>query len=228
MAELTQKDWLTSDERKRFEKRIIYPALPLIKVVSSLAIATIQQLEPDHNPLSYEKRALIPGEWYSVTKIGNRGPAGHRDRSRRVSELFSVMMVDELPHITEVLLDRASLVGPRGTIPEHRERLFDCLGDGKSVDEWRTILECQQPGLISTYGLEVHSRPGSGISYDDESYLTDAQVALEAADRFAADSHDYYNASRQHDRNLHKQFIKMVLSRATNSVKGSLYGTTSS
>ncbi len=130
------------------------------------------------------------------------------------------MMIDELPHITEVLQDRASLVGPRGTIPEHRERLFDCLGDGKSVDEWRAILECQQPGLISTYGLAIHSRPGSGISYDDESHLTDAQVALEAADRFAADSYDFHHASRQHDGNLHKQFIKMVLSRATKGKLG--------
>lgn len=214
MAELVAGDWVTSKQKIRHEKRLVYPAYPFAMAAAGIAIAAMRVTEPDHPSITREDRSLIPDIIYQIPKIGSRGDMGQHDPSRRLSELYSKLMIDELLHLRLILAGSASLVGPRGTTPEHRARLFDSLS-GKDVDEWRHILSLQRHGVIDSYSLSIHGRPGSGISYDSERGLGDKAVQNEAEVRFEANKQDFYNASRQYDNHLLQQFGTMVLSRAT-------------
>lgn len=214
MRELSGADWVLSDQKIKSEEQIVRRIMPVARVARAFAIATVAIAEPDHAPISREQRALIPDRPYDITKIGDRGSLGARDPSRKVSELLSTTMIDEIPHLQAVLDGTACLNGPRGTTPDHRARLFDSL-DTNRRDEWEEILAVQKHGVINMYALGIHGKPGPMVSYDDEENLQDSQVLKEALVRFKADKHDFEHASAEYDAYLRKKFVKMVLSRAT-------------
>ena len=120
-------------------------------------------------------------------------------------------MLDELPTLEAIHTGQTRLIGPRGTSPEHRERLFDSL-NGASVDRWRHILTAQQNGTISTYALQIHAK-SSDPQYVNgvEPGLSDSQIAAEAQVRFECDERDFVNASQAYSEQLINQFRAMVV-----------------
>lgn len=213
MAELQAGDWTTSIEKYRREKRIIRPVYPLIFLSARAAMLGVKVVEPGSPTVTHHDRSLLPGQTYRVPKIGTRSHSGS-EPGHRLSEIYSRLMIDELLHFKLVLNGTASIVGPRGVTPEHRERLFDSVS-GKEADEWATILSQQRHGIIDSYSLHIHGKPGSGVSLDNEVSLTDVEVAREASARLESNRQDFYNASCKYDSGLLRQFVHMVLSRAT-------------
>lgn len=222
MAELRAGDWTNSTEKLRRERRIIRPAYPLIFLSAKAAMLGVKLVEPGNPAVTHHDRSLLPGQTYRAPKIGARSSSGS-EPGHKLSEVYSRLMIDELLHFKLVVDGTASIVGPRGVTPEHRERLFDSVSGGE-VDEWTTILSQQRHGIIDSYSLQVHSRPGSGVSLDDEASLTDAEVAREASARLECNRRDFYNASRSYDNDLLRQFVHMVLSRATGGRIGHIHG----
>lgn len=210
----TENGWIGSPERTARNKKLLLAFKPGIHAVLFASKTAITRLEPGTPAITYEERSLIPGQVYTIPKVGDRGPAGSRDESKRYSELLSVLMLDELAQLNEVLAGNASLFGPRGTTPEHRVRLFEAL-EPEKAEYWEHILSSQQHGLIGTYANRIHAKVGSPISYDDEVGLTDHEVYREANTRFNDDKLDYENASKEYDNKLAKAFGKMILSRLT-------------
>ncbi len=212
MARPTGEQWIVSQERQDLQRRIALGILPFAHVAGALASKAVTVFDGDPAPVRSEERCLIPGELYMITKIGIRHyPLEPQDR---ISRLLEASMIDELPHIGQVVDGEASLIGPRGTSPTHRERLFEALRDSQA-DEWRHILGVQQHGVLSTFALRVHSNTDDTIGLQTENELTDEEVRIEALLRFASDKIDFTDASKRYDYHLLKSFTKMVLSRAT-------------
>lgn len=201
MSELTGAEWLNSPENRAYERRVLRPFIPFIIAGSAIAKTGVRLFESDSHPVKQAERALIPGHIYQIEKIGD--PTS----SRRFSQLLAKTMLDELPQLRAIQRGTVALVGPRGTLPEHRERLFDVLGNNKAVDDWRHILAQQKHGLLSSYALEAHSRSDKEIT---ETLRTDSQVAAEALIRYEADKRDFTDASHAHSQKLVRGFTDMV------------------
>ena len=212
MARPTGEKWIVSQERQDFQRHLALGLLPFASIAGFVASRAVTIFDGDPHPLRLEERCLVPGQIYTIKKIGIRNyPLGPADR---VSRILEATMIDELPHISLVAGGEASLVGPRGTTPSHRARLFETM-DENSADEWRHILELQQHGVLSTFAMRVHSSPDDAPNLLTESDLTDEEIEREAMLRFAADRLDFTNASKRYDGFLLKSFAKMVLSRTT-------------
>ncbi len=214
MKELRGKTWIQSDQKTESEEQIVHRLMPIARIASTLAIASVAAAEPHHTPLTRQDRCLVPGFDYQITKIGDYQSGDKTQRGNRVSALLAASMLDELPHLYSILEGNASINGPRGTEPEHRKRLFDALAPDQR-EEWAEILGLQKQGLISSYALEVHVKPVNFETTAPESTLNDREVLREATSRFNADRYDFEHASAMYDAYLRKKFVKMVLSRAT-------------
>lgn len=198
--ELCGVDWLNSASNRRYEKRVVRQVLPLITVATGLGKLGVRLMDNEACPLQSVDRALLPGRSYRIEKLGVPGP------HKPISNLLNRLMLDELPQLQAVGQGTSRLVGPRGTEPMHRARLFDCIGDGRIIDDWTRILECQQPGLLSTYALSVRERETTTA----DSELEDKEVEQEALARYEADAKDLRNASAGHSRYLVAEFITMA------------------
>ena len=212
MARPTGEQWIVSQERQDFQRRLALSVLPITHATGLIASKAVTLFEGDPSPLRTEERCLVPEVVYPVDKIGIRHyPLLPEDR---LSRLLESLMIDEVPHIKQVVDGKASVIGPRGTSPMHRARLFEALDDS-AADQWRHILGVQQHGVLSTFALRVHATPDDAPNIATELSLTDEEVRREALMRFFADQIDFTGASKSYDRFLIKSFAKMVLSRAT-------------
>lgn len=188
-------EWLRSAENKRYEERVVRPLLPFILASSAVAKAGVRIFEHDNQPIKTVPRALIPEEVYTIAKIGEATEA------RWFSQLLSRTMLDELPQLQAVMTGEYALVGPRGTLPEHRALLFDHLEDGRKVDHWRSILSAQRPGLLSTYALRAHEESATNgvVNFADE-----------ALARYEADAQDLTKASYGHSQELVTKWRQLI------------------
>lgn len=206
MTEVRALDWIQSSERVRFERRIVMGLKPAIWSISRSAQLLLRMSEADQQHVRPVARALIPTHPYTAYKLGNGGAGG------MVSMLLEKSMLDELPHLEQVEAGEASLIGPRATTPEHRANLFAVL-ENDVAEEWESILLPQKPGLLSTYALPVHRDQHAQQIPDSE--MSEEELYRDALARYRADRHDFMHASKEHDVILLRQFVSMVLSRAT-------------
>ncbi len=214
MSDLRGIDWLNSSANRSYELRKIKAIRLASKPVSALCRSGVKVFDSDAPTIGHETRALVPGEIYTVDKIGRPGP------HNRFSNLLNILMLDELPMLDAIRRGDARLIGPRGTTPEHRERLFDSLGNGGFVDRWREILHAQQHGTLSTYALALHSQPANPQYVSGpEPDLTDQQVYDEAMFRFESDERDFVSASRSHSENLLGAFRQLVYTKIASTIK---------
>lgn len=201
MSELTGAEWLNSPENRAYERRVLRPFIPFVAAGVVVAKTGVRIFERDPHPVKHVERSLVPGQIFTVKKIGTP------DAKKPFSNLLDRAMLNELPQLLAAWQGDAALVGPRGTIPEHRQWLFDMLGDGRIVDDWRSILTQQKPGLISTYSLDLHSRPGLEDDYRNRS---PTELADEALVRYESDKRDFTDASHAHSQKLVRGFTDMV------------------
>lgn len=204
MSELTGVDWLQSRQKQRYERRVLAPFLPAMLAATGAGALAVRAIEGSP-VISHEPRSLIPEEVYTISKLGRPG------EDTPVSDILAKTMLDELPQLWAIIRGTAHLVGPRGTLPDHRLKLFDYLDDGKKVDRWRHILSLQTHGLLSTYSIVVHQRPYDVTSLQDELQLSPAELADQALVRFESDNEDFINASRRHNRVLQSKFVQLVV-----------------
>lgn len=201
MSELTGAAWLNSPQKRAYERRVLRPLIPLIVAGTAVAKTGVIVIERDSQPVKSHNRSLTPGEVFVIQKIGDPEP------KRPVSRFLRKTMLDELPQLSAAWRGQAALIGPRGTLPEHREWLFDMLGNGHIADDWRRILSQQKPGLISTYALDRHSQPGLE---DDYRNRLPSELADEALVRYEADKRDFTDASLAHSQLLVHGFVNIV------------------
>lgn len=200
MSELRGIEWLKSDANRQYERRVLRTIFPFLVAGSALAKAGVILLERDCKPTKQVERALTPGNVYFIEKIGSA------ESGRPFSRLLSKTMLDEIPQLLAVRSGQVALVGPQGTLPEHRERLFDIAG-GKVADDWRRILEPQRHGLLSTYAHLVHRRKGG----EDPFYTrSDDEMREEVLTRYEADKRDFVDASRTHSQRLVSECISII------------------
>lgn len=184
--------WIDSPERRALESSLVIACAPPLGGLACGAAGVIAATEGPSNVIHRAERALYPGDYFTMRKLGDP------ESDSPILTLFRKAMLDELPQAIDILQGRMSLIGPRADKPTHIANLFDAIEDDKLRERWAEVRAKQKPGIISSYAIESHSR-NLEASPEYVRFSADETLRRNALRRARLDIDDFDRASLRHD-----------------------------